>query len=252
MLSVLIQALTPLVFGLAADAFAPSQKNLSWLLGPPGSTPQIGPERGAPVQDGIATYRSPFGSSRFVLYIAGRPVSALQVMTMPDGRNVIANVYTVPELRKQGAANALLQTARAQLGGVQHSENLSPAGRAWMQRVETPGYSHAPALSATTGPSELLGYKVVGQSADARLFSLYDGSTINAEPGTIESRRGGLYLGTSEEFVTDYYTGMTDEREALLTYRYSSADLISGDPDSEGEVKVAKAELVSVQEIEED
>ena len=79
----LLSALIPLVLALASDAFTPTQKNLSWLLSSPGSTPQIGPETGAPVFNGIATYISDHGSTRFVLYVEGLPVSGLQLVAQP-------------------------------------------------------------------------------------------------------------------------------------------------------------------------
>lgn len=53
-----------------------------------------------------------------------------------------------------------------------------------------------------------------------------------------------MYLGTTEQFVRDYYTGSTDGDEIILVYEYDPKDVISGNPhDSEGEVKVRKAKL---------
>lgn len=92
-----------------------------------------------------------------------------------------------------------------------------------------------------------IGYKVVGKKDD-KLFSLQNPNLIyNAKVGEAEVNEGGFFLGTTKEFVIDYYSGLTDERDALLTYTYSSDDLISGNPDEEGEVKVGKATLVGIE-----
>ena len=42
---------------------------------------------------------------------------------------------------------------------------------------------------------------------------------------------------------------MTDKEDALLVYEYDPEDVISGQPDEEGEVKVTKAKLVSMEVI---
>lgn len=94
------------------------------------------------------------------------------------------------------------------------------------------------------------GYKVVARRG-RDYFSLYDGSPVPAR-GTHRSP-GGLYLGTSERFVRDYYTGMVDEDEydgeAILTYEYSEADLMRGNPAEDGEVVVRQARVVGVENI---
>lgn len=109
---------------------------LSIYLGGPGEIPGIGPERGRATHDGIARFRSPHGSVRYVLYRSGEPLAALQVVT-PDGRHAtIANVYTLPSHRRQGLADALLEKARRDFSTVAHAQegSLSAAGRAWRDR----------------------------------------------------------------------------------------------------------------------
>jgi len=87
------------------------------------------------------------------------------------------------------------------------------------------------------------GYKAVVAGPNG-FRSLYDGSPI--PPGK-HAPPGGLFLGTTEAFVRDYYLGLTDEPEAILVYEYDDADVLSGDPDaSDGEVKVRSAVLVEV------
>jgi hypothetical protein len=94
------------------------------------------------------------------------------------------------------------------------------------------------------------GYKVVARRG-RDYFSLYDGSPITIR-GTHRSPKG-LYLGTTERFVRDYYTGMIDEDEydgeAILSYEYSAADLMRGDPAEEGEVVVRQARVVGIENI---
>lgn len=66
-------------------------------------------------------------------------------------------------------------------------------------------------------------------------YSLAIGSTV-----------GDTFLGTTETFVKDYYSGMTDDAELLLVYSYEEADIVSGgDSANGGEVRVSKARLES-------
>ena len=96
---------------------------------------------------------------------------------------------------------------------------------------------------------KLRGYKIVGYD-DNRYYSLYDQSPINTQIGSIASMGGhGLYLGTSVEFCKDYYSGLTDDNEALLTYEFLPQDIIKGNPTGEGEIQVRSATLVAVQNL---
>jgi len=88
-----------------------SDTDLAYLLGEPGQVPHIGTESGARVEDGIAKYVSPAGSTRYVRYVGGAPVAALQVMSR-DGRvGTIANVFTDTTGRRKGYATELLRQA---------------------------------------------------------------------------------------------------------------------------------------------
>lgn len=89
----------------------------------------------------------------------------------------------------------------------------------------------------------LTGYKSVAL-VKGKYRSLYDNSLIPGRVHSTHAPPGGVYLGTTEQFVRDYYTGMTDEDEIILVYEYDPRDVVSGNPqDSEGEVKVQKAKL---------
>jgi GNAT superfamily N-acetyltransferase len=106
-------------------------------LGDPGSVPGIGPERGKKPTSGVARYKSPHGSVRYVWYEHGQPLAALQVVTR-DGRHAkVANVYTVPARRREGLAAALLAKARRDFKTVAHADEimLSSMGRAWRESV---------------------------------------------------------------------------------------------------------------------
>lgn len=104
----------------------------------PGKVPGIGPEKGRkPSGDGVAKYVSPHGSYRYVAYVGGQPVSALQVVSQDRKNATIANVYTAPEARQQGWASKLLQQARRDFKTVEHAkdEHVSEEGKAWREKV---------------------------------------------------------------------------------------------------------------------
>ena len=105
-----------------------------------------------------------------------------------------------------------------------------------------------------------LGYRVVAHQ-DGQLVSLYGSHKVSDKVGTIVRPGGkGLYLGTLKEFALNYYSGMSDYPDALLTYSYSINDLLEGDPDTGithpphdgGEIVVRQAKLVSVEYLPQD
>jgi GNAT superfamily N-acetyltransferase len=106
---------------------------LETLLSDPGHYPGVGPERGKRVSDGISKYVSPHGSYRYVMYVGGRAVAGLQVVSRDKKNALVANVYTDPTVRRQGFASQLLQRARQDFRTVEHAseDDLSLEGRAW-------------------------------------------------------------------------------------------------------------------------
>jgi GNAT superfamily N-acetyltransferase len=110
---------------------------LAVYLGDPGTVPGIGLERGKKPTSGIARYKSPHGSVRYVWYEHGVPFAALQVVTRDGKHTVIANVYTVPSHRRGGLAAALLARARSDFQTVEHAgeAHLSAAARAWSEKL---------------------------------------------------------------------------------------------------------------------
>lgn len=114
-----------------------NEPDLQYLLGPAGSIPQIGPEKqiGNP-RDGSVKFLSPHGSYRYIQYVDGKPASAIQIVSR-DGKNgQVANVYTLPEFRKQGLARGLLDRARMGFDKITHSKDLSTLGAIWKGKVE--------------------------------------------------------------------------------------------------------------------
>ena len=113
------------------------EPDLAYLLGAAGTIPQIGPEKQTGnTPDGSVKFLSPHGSYRYVRYIQGKPVSAIQIVSK-DGKNgSIANVYTLPEYRKQGFARELLNRARQGFESITHSKDLSSLGAIWKGKVE--------------------------------------------------------------------------------------------------------------------
>ena len=91
------------------------------------------------------------------------------------------------------------------------------------------------------------GFKVVG-FANGKAYSL---ANRNLQYNlTIGSVVGDTFLGTTEQFVIDYYSNMTDGVELLLTYSYEEADIVSGgDSANGGEVRVSKARLENVRPL---
>ena len=106
-----------------------------YVLLPPGQTAQIGPERGTPINEGIACFDSPHGSYRYVFYRHGEIVSGLQVMSRDGAHGSIAYVFTRPEHRREKLAMRLLQAARQDFESVDHSTDLSDYGRLWKRGV---------------------------------------------------------------------------------------------------------------------
>lgn len=118
------------------DISESSEPELAYLLAPAGEIPQIGPEKQVgSTTDGSVKFISPNGSYRYVRYLSGKPVSALQIVSR-DGINAqVANVYTLPEHRKQGFAKELLDRARQGFESITHSKDLSTLGAIWKSKV---------------------------------------------------------------------------------------------------------------------
>ena len=85
-----------------------------------------------------------------------------------------------------------------------------------------------------------------------KLISLADDDfNIPANIGTtLEFPGKGTYLSTNKEFVLTYYSGLTDDNEALITLEFNPADITSGNlKDLESELTVSKAKIVDIESI---
>ena len=109
-----------------------SNEYLAPMLYGPSGLSAIGPEQGTPVRDGIVLFKSKYtGSWRYVLYVEGEIVSALQVMTKDGETGVVAHAYTHPDFRRRGLATMLVQKAQQDLA-LTHSADLSEDAKAWI------------------------------------------------------------------------------------------------------------------------
>lgn len=86
-------------------------------------------------EDGIALFRSPFGSFRFVFIQDGQALGALQVMQSKPGHEVAANIFVLPEVRRKGIAQALLKAANETFPGLRYSTDLTNDGAALLNAM---------------------------------------------------------------------------------------------------------------------
>jgi GNAT superfamily N-acetyltransferase len=105
--------------------------DLSYLLEPKVS--QIGDEKAVyETENGICKYVSREGSYRYVYKTNGMAVGALQVVSRDRKNAIIANVFTLPEYRRQKLAKKLLLHARSEFQTVEHSPmDLTDLGKLW-------------------------------------------------------------------------------------------------------------------------
>ena len=73
--------------------------------------------------------------------------------------------------------------------------------------------------------------------------------TYDVAVGSIEDNPKGFFLGTTEKFVKDYYLETTDFDDAVITYEYEPEDIIKGNPNDNGEIKVRKAKVINIEMI---
>ena len=102
----------------------------------------------------------------------------------------------------------------------------------------------------------MLGYKGVSYNPETNTaFSFWGGENIpidiNIGNWAITDSPKGMYLGSSKQYVLDYYSAMTDGEELLLTYEFNTEDALSI-PDTsmcDGEIRVKKAKLIDIEYI---
>lgn len=118
-------------------------EQLEFYIRPKGRCPLIGEEVGKDVRDGISLFFQSVrtfnpaashpkgGSYRFVQFIDGQIVAALQVISQTGESGTVANVYCDPNFRRRGHTTALLERAREQFEPLELSTDQTPDGRAW-------------------------------------------------------------------------------------------------------------------------
>lgn len=97
----------------------------------------------------------------------------------------------------------------------------------------------------------MIGYKVM-RIEDGQLVAGADSrQTFPSTIGTTINMKGnGIYLGTDEQYVLDYYSGLADE-EALLTFEFYPSDITTGNlDDREVEISVKSAKLIDIEVLE--
>jgi hypothetical protein len=90
------------------------------------------------------------------------------------------------------------------------------------------------------------GYRIVDCDQAFNVKTIQTNSDVDLKIGsTIGGDNDRIFLGTSEQFVGDYYSGLTENDDVLLTYVYDDADIIQGDPSSsDSEIVVRKARFL--------
>jgi hypothetical protein len=92
----------------------------------------------------------------------------------------------------------------------------------------------------------MLGYKVMRYDPGTRdvLSAADERLRFRLEVGDVMEMQGnGIYLGTSQEFVTDYYA--VNDHNILVEMEFDPTDLLEGDPTSgtAGEIRVRRARV---------
>ncbi len=90
------------------------------------------------------------------------------------------------------------------------------------------------------------GYRVVGYDGE-QYFSLATQEPIQLEIGETNQDPKGFFLGTSQEFATDYYTGLSDFDDVLLEYEFSPDAVLRGNPEEkDSEIVVSSGKLLNI------
>lgn len=87
--------------------------------------------------ESIRHYINGIGSTRFVFEIDGIPIAFLQVMSSESHEPTIANIYVLPEYRRQGIMTRLYQQAARIWGkyGLHHAPAESVLGQFWLDSL---------------------------------------------------------------------------------------------------------------------
>lgn len=106
------------------------------LLKPKGMSKLVGSETGKFVDNGISIFKSPYGSTRFVKTINGKPVGVVQVMGDLGKEGTISNAYVIPEYQRQGIGSEILNLAKKSYKNFSHSKDQTDIAKAWSMKNE--------------------------------------------------------------------------------------------------------------------
>jgi hypothetical protein len=171
-----------------------------------GNVPGIGPERGVKRFNGISRYTSPHGSYRYVMYVNGTPVSALQVVSRDGVHAKIANVYTVPAERRKRFAETLLMKARTDFNTVEHAdpEMLTSTGKRWRDTVKE-------------NPIDRYWYWIGAGAAVIGTYAIWQYLNATAQAKLESSVPPGVPLTFQPTDETDLYVVPTSRENVMLS-----------------------------------
>ena len=111
------------------------ETDLSYLLNKEISA-MTGPEKHYKVKNGISRHVSNTGSTRFMFHADDKPVSAIQIIENgPEA--VVANIYTIPEYRRQGIATTLFKHAKKYFPNLRYSKHLTGEGEKFKDSLDS-------------------------------------------------------------------------------------------------------------------
>ena len=99
----------------------------------------------------------------------------------------------------------------------------------------------------------LVGYKIMNTDGRKVISGADSRQSFNLKKNAeIRMKGDGIYVGTSKQYVLDYYSGLAD-REVLLTFHFKKEDITSGNiEDREPELSLRSAKLIDWEFLEMD
>jgi hypothetical protein len=94
--------------------------------------------------------------------------------------------------------------------------------------------------------AKFIGYRIVSfNTQTSKSHTLQNNRPVDLSIGHKEAPQGGLFLGTSLDFL-DYYRESTDYEDLVLSFEYDEKHIISGTTSEGSEVLVKVATLIDV------
>ena len=197
------------------------------FLGGPGEAVAIGPESGRPPKsgNGIARFVSRHGSYRYVAFVDGRGVSALQVMSKDGEHGRIAIVFTDAAYRREGWASKLLKRARQDFESIDHAPEIdrTQSGLLWSSAVgeemakRKKATEHAPSDIRTT--NDPLGAKttIPDESGPRRIGAGTYEAVVRQTLMTLGSKDPDSLVRASGDFMRNCQAAGVDGKTCAAT-----------------------------------